>query len=227
MSKKAIIIGGTGATGRQLISQLLQSDNWDKVTSIARRPVINGQKHEKLDDIVIDSMNNISSTREIWNGHDVFFNCIGTTRQKSGGAKEFIEVELGISSIAAKLACDAKISHASIISASGANHEQWAVDWVHPLLYVRIIGMKEQTVIQNEFKKVSIFRPGMLIRMMDESRFSDKILKFIKIGLSVKDLASAMKKNAQYEDEYINNEMPMIYSGNYCIKQLIYINGDK
>ena len=39
--KKALIIGATGATGAQLLNLLLKSDNWDKITTITRKPVLN------------------------------------------------------------------------------------------------------------------------------------------------------------------------------------------
>ena len=43
--KKAVVIGGTGATGRQLIQQLINSDDFQTVTSIGRRPVLDGKSH--------------------------------------------------------------------------------------------------------------------------------------------------------------------------------------
>jgi len=41
---KAIIIGGTGATGKQLLNQLISDKNCELVTSIGRRPVLDGEK---------------------------------------------------------------------------------------------------------------------------------------------------------------------------------------
>ena len=54
-SFSAIVVGGTGATGRCLINQLLNNDRCRKVTSIGRRSVNNDKKHDKLIDIVVDS----------------------------------------------------------------------------------------------------------------------------------------------------------------------------
>ena len=102
--KKAVVIGGTGATGRRLIQQLLKSDDFKKVTSIGRRPVLDGNSHSKLSDIVIDSFSVLNETEDSWKNNDVFFNCIGTTRQKAGGARQFVDVELGISRLAATMA---------------------------------------------------------------------------------------------------------------------------
>ena len=62
--KKALIIGATGATGTQLLSLLLESDNWDKITTITRKPVLNGENHKKLNQIVIDSFDNLKIAYE-------------------------------------------------------------------------------------------------------------------------------------------------------------------
>jgi len=55
---KAIIIGGTGATGEQLLIQLIRNKNCELVTSIGRRPVLDGSKNDKLVDIVVESLLN-------------------------------------------------------------------------------------------------------------------------------------------------------------------------
>ena len=65
--KKALIIGATGATGTQLLSLLLESDNWDKITTISRRPVLNGENHKKLNQVVIDSFDKLDQTADCWN----------------------------------------------------------------------------------------------------------------------------------------------------------------
>ena len=221
MSKQAIVIGGTGATGRQLIKQLLANDKWGQITSIGRKPVLDGKKNDKLQDVVLENLYDLSSTEELWKGHDVFFNCIGTTRKRAGSAKDFIKVEAGISMEAAKIASHAKISHASVISASGANHNQWAKDWIHPLLYIRTIGQKEQTLIKNAFDRVSIFRPGMLIRLVHNETFIERIMKEQGLGLRVDDLASAMIYDAENKNGLSGKDFSVAYLGNENIKALI------
>ena len=118
--KKAIIIGATGATGAKLVRLLLDSDNWDKVTTISRRSVLE-EKHDKLNEVIIDSFDRLGETFDSWKDHDSFFNCIGTTRKLGGGAKPFVDIEFGISLKCAELACNAGIPNASVISAGGAN----------------------------------------------------------------------------------------------------------
>tara|TARA_B100000586_G_scaffold260459_1_gene226765 strand:- start:1774 stop:2481 length:708 start_codon:yes stop_codon:yes gene_type:complete len=218
-SFKAIIIGGTGATGKQLVIQLLNNHNCKLVTSIGRRPVLDGKNNDKLVDIVIESLFNLSSTKKYWKDNDIFFNCIGTTRQRAGGAKGFINTEFGISNEAAEMASKVHIPHASLISAKGANHRIWAKDWIHPLLYMKTIGQKEQTIISNFFfKRVSIFKPGMLIRLQNDQTWFEHFSETKGFGLRVDTLASAMIRDAERVKFGPMKETPQFYIGNDCIK---------
>ena len=216
---KAIIIGGTGATGKQLLIQLIRNKNCELVTSIGRRPVLDGEKNDKLVDIVVDSLFKLTATEKYWRNNDVFFNCIGTTRQRAGGSKEFINIESGISNEAAKMAANAKIPHASLISAKGANHKIWAKDWIHPLLYMKTIGQKEQTIISNfSFNSVSIFKPGMLIRLRGKQTWFEDFSELKGFGLRVDTLASAMIYDAERVRLGLVGKSPQFFIGNDHIK---------
>ena len=222
--RKAILIGATGATGRQLMKLLLSNDNWESIISIGRKPALDGKSHNKLQDITIDSFDSIDSTRALWEGNDVFFNCIGTTRKRAGSAKAFINIERGISMKAAKLALSANIPHASLISAAGANPKQWSVDWFQPLLYMKTIGEKEQTILKhNKFMRTSIFKPGMLIRDSNQESWSAKIKESSNLGLRVNTLAKAMLRDAESSRIVNDVELPVLYVGNSCIKNSIVI----
>ena len=216
---KAIIIGGTGATGKQLLNKLIRDKNCELVTSIGRRPVLDGENNDKLADIVVESLFELSSTEKHWKDNDVFFNCIGTTRQRAGGSKEFINIESGISNEAAKMAANAKIPHASLISAKGANHKIWATNWIHPLLYMKTIGQKEQTIISNfSFNSVSIFKPGMLIRLQGKQTRFEEFIELKGFGLRVDILASAMIHDAKRVRLGLVEESPQYFIGNNHIK---------
>jgi hypothetical protein len=216
---KAIIIGGTGATGKQLLTQLIRNKNCELVTSIGRRPVLDGEKNDKLVDIVVESLFKLTATKKYWKENDVFFNCIGTTRQRAGGSKEFINIESGISNEAAKMAANAKIPHASLISAKGANHKTWAKDWIHPLLYIKTLGQKEQTIISNfSFNSVSIFKPGMLIRLLGKQTRLEDFSELKGFGLRVDTLASAMIYDAERVRLGLVEKSPQYFIGNNHIK---------
>jgi oxidoreductase len=216
---KAIVIGGTGATGKHLINQLIRNNNCELVTSIGRRPVLDGKKNDKLVDVVLDSLFELSSTENYWKNNDVFFNCIGTTRKRAGGAKDFINIELGIANEAAKVAANTKIPHASLISAKGANHKIWAKNWIHTLLYLKTLGQKEQSIISKfSFNNVSIFKPGMLIRLKGKKTWFEDFSEKKGHGLRVDTLASAMIYDAERVNLGLVEKPHQFFIGNIHIK---------
>ena len=196
---KCVMIGATGATGRNVLKQLIRKDNCSSITSIGRTEIDESLLHNKVKHIVVKSLLDLKGTDEYWKNQNVFFNCIGTTKKKAGGADKFHEIEYGISNEAARFASENNIPHATLISASGANHTIWARKWIHPLFYSKTMGEKEQTILSNHsFEYTSIFKPGMLIRHMDKNSIFDRMLQTTGTGISVKILAEAMIKDAEY-----------------------------
>ena len=60
------------------------------------------------------------------------------------------------------------------------------------------LGFGLQTIVSNfSFKYQTIFKPGMLIRMLNKTNFFEKCLEFFGLGLRVEDLALAMMKDAE------------------------------
>ena len=219
---RGIIVGATGATGSKLVKLLLESDKWEKITTISRKPVLEGNSHKKLNEVIIDSFDKLDKTFDHWKGHESFFNCIGTTRKIAGGAKQFVDIEYGISLKSAELANKAEIPNASVISASGANPDGFSVDWIHPLLYAKTIGLKEETLTRhNNFNNVSIFRPGMLMRHYDETSALQQFFNDSNMGLPVSLLASAIKRDSEAILEQSNKTESIVYIGNNCIKSSI------
>ena len=221
---KAIIIGSTGATGTHVLNQLLTNVNCELVTTIGRRSSSGKVKNKKHRDIIIPSLKDLSSTEKYWMDNDVFFNCIGTTRKKAGTAKKFVNIEVGFSNESAKMANQAGISHASLISAGGANPDTWAKEWIHPLFYIKTIGQKELTITKNfQFTKTSIFRPGMLLRLQGKQNFFEYLARSTGTGLSVDILASAMIRDAE---KVLNNNTRSsnIFIGNKNIIESIKSN---
>ena len=95
------------------------------------------------------------------------------------------------------MAQKAKINPASLMSAKGANQNIWAKTWLHPLFYMKTIGQKEQSVLTNfSFLNVSIFRPGMLLRLQDKQTWLENFSESRGSGLRVDILASSMIYNA-------------------------------
>ena len=80
----ALVLGATGATGKELVKLLLEDSNFSKVSIFIRRKI--DMNHEKL---VIHKINfsRLSEYNSLVKG-DVLFSSLGTTKQEAGGKKE-------------------------------------------------------------------------------------------------------------------------------------------
>ena len=77
---KALIIGATGATGKDLVTQLLADDTYSEVHCFVRKAL--ALTHPKLHTHVVDF-----ETAEAWADllrGDVAFSCLGTTLATAG-----------------------------------------------------------------------------------------------------------------------------------------------
>ena len=106
----------------------------------------------------------------------------------------------------------ADIPQFNLLTSRGANANIWACDWkiCHPLLYSKSKGLIENEVMSMDFKRTSIFRPGLLIRG-DRARSEEKLFANIVGGTSVEDVAKAMIYDAESSQTNDNVEKPVIY----------------
>lgn len=77
---KALVIGATGAVGRDLVDQLLKDDAFGSVVAFVRRPL--AVENPKLTVHVID-FDHPEQWRQLLQG-DVLFSCLGTTIKAAG-----------------------------------------------------------------------------------------------------------------------------------------------
>ena len=194
----ALVIGATGATGRELVKLLLNDNEVEKVTIFVRNlPTL---EHEKLKTHVID-FNEIEKHKDLIRG-DVLFSALGTTKKAAGGKKEQYLVDYTYQHEFAKIAAENGVENYSLVSSTGANANS-------SFFYPKIKGALEEAVKKLKFKKIDIFQPPMLVRQPDLIRDGEKsgikILNVLnKIGilksqrpLKVNKLAEKMVKNAK------------------------------
>lgn len=173
---KALIIGATGATGKDLVSQLLKDKDFEEVDIFVRKPVeivdaklkthiVNFEKPEEWQDLVKG---------------DVAFSCLGTTLKTAGSKEAQRKIDFDYQYNFAKKARENEVEDFILVSSYGANPKS-------KIFYSKMKGELEQSVKALNFNKTTIFQPGMLERKNTERTgevLGGKIIKFAnKFGL--------------------------------------------
>ena len=159
----ALVIGATGATGRELVQLLLKDDDISQVTIFVRTaPNI---KHKKLKINAID-FKELEKNKDIIKG-DVLFSALGTTKKDAGGKDQQYEIDYTYQYEFAKIAAENGVANYSLVSSVGANSKS-------SFFYPKIKGALEEAVKKLNFKKIDIFQPPMLIRHPDLMREGEK-----------------------------------------------------
>ena len=173
---KALIIGATGATGKDLVNVLLQDDFYSEVLVFVRRSV--GIAHPKLKEILtdFDKPGDISAFIK----GDILFSCLGTTLKAAGSKDKQWHIDYGIPLQFIEIAKQNGVSKMVLLSAYGASAAS-------RVFYSRLKGKLEDAVSDLAFPCYIIFRPGLLLRKDSNrtgERISAPVLRFLNgLGL--------------------------------------------
>lgn len=173
---KALIIGATGATGRDLVNVLLQDPAYTEVVIFVRRA--SGMAHPKLLEILTD-FDNLEAVSGQIKG-DVWFSCLGTTLKAAGSKEKQWQIDYEIPVKFAEIAKRNGIPRMVLLSAYGAAATS-------KVFYSKLKGQLEDKLSSLGFDTYIIFRPGLLLRKHTErlgERLSAGVLKFLNaVGL--------------------------------------------
>lgn len=176
---RALIIGSTGATGKDLVNTLLKDTNYDEIIAFVRRP--SEISHQNLTEIVTD-FDHLEKVSENIYG-DVLFSCLGTTLKDAGSKEKQKHIDYEIPLNFAKAAKNKGIKTFVLVSSYGASSES-------KIFYSRLKGELERDLEKIDFAKYIIFRPGSLLRKGSNrwaERLSVRILKLInRLGFARK-----------------------------------------
>ncbi len=173
---KALVIGATGATGKDLVSQLLNDKDFEEVDVFVRKPI--DIQSDKLNVHVVN-FDNPEEWKKMVKG-DVAFSCLGITLKTAGSKEAQRKVDYDYQYEFAKAAKENEVEDYILVSAYGADPKS-------RIFYSKMKGELEEAVKQLHFNKITIFKPGMLERK-DSDRSGEvlgsRIIKFAnKLGL--------------------------------------------
>lgn len=159
MKLTANVIGATGLVGKQLVKQLLENDNFQKIRVFVRRD--SGIQHPKLEQQIID-FRKVETWSDLLKG-DVLFSALGTTLKQAGSKEKEYEVDYTYNLNFAKKAMENGIENYVLVSSIGANAKS-------SIFYTRMKGELDEAVAKIGFKNLAILRPSSLMGDRHEKR---------------------------------------------------------
>jgi oxidoreductase len=196
LNLKALVIGATGATGRELTDILLVSQHFKEVYVLARRKIdrwenLKDAEKNKLKIIMCEDLSILSKEKDeieksiiLPNHINSLFCCLGSRTGK--GKDEFTKVDYEYVVNSASLCEKFNIPHFSLISTKGANSNSF-------LMYFKVKGQADDDCKTKNIPYISIFRPGVILDRDNDSRFGEKVLKFVPFIDKIKSHDLAMK----------------------------------
>lgn len=170
MQKKSVfILGASGETGRVLLKEILEQSLFSKVTLIGRRKLtFDEEAYKNVNQEIVD-FEKLDDYASVFQGHDVGFCCLGTTRKKAG-AEGFVRVDRDYVLKSAELAKAGGCKHFNLLSSKGADKSS-------SFLYLQVKGEVEARIEELKFDRYSIFRPGVLLCDRQESRPGEWLIR--------------------------------------------------
>lgn len=194
---KVLVIGGTGATGKVLVRQLLCDDDFHEVVIFIRKEW--DIHHPKLVSHLVD-FEQIDQWKHLIEG-DVAFSCLGTTLKQAGSKEKQWHIDYDYVMQFAQHAKGNRVGNFVLLSAKAASDKSM-------FFYSKLKGTLERSILNLRFENTVILRPGLLLRpgtnRMGE-RIAAKILKgfnSIKLFMKYKPIevvkvANRMRKEAK------------------------------
>ena len=159
---KALVLGATGAVGRDLVDHLLHDEAFDAVEIFVRRHV--PLSSPKLKTHVVD-FDRVEEWHHLLQG-DVLFSCLGTTLKAAGSKDAQWKVDYTYQYEAARAARSNGVECMALVSSIGA-------DSGSRVFYTRMKGRLDEDVQNLGYPRLFILRPPSLIRK-ESDRFGEK-----------------------------------------------------
>ena len=174
---KAVLIGATGAVGKDLLQALLEDARYTEVVAFARRAL--GVQHEKLREHTID-FDAPATWQELVKG-DVLFSTLGTSLKQAGSKEAQRHIDYDYQLAFAKAAKANGVKSLVLLSSIGADSKS-------SIFYLRLKGELDDAVRDLGFDSLSIVRPPSLIRAKSKRFGETASVKFLQavnaIGLA-------------------------------------------
>jgi uncharacterized protein YbjT (DUF2867 family) len=147
-----ILFGASGMVGQGVLRECQLDPDVMRVLVIGRKP---GRQHEKLQEIVLADLTNLTPIEDRLKGYDACFFCVGVS---SAGIREAeyrrvtYDLTMAVTQTLTKLNPDMTFIYVSGAGTDSAGRSMWA----------RVKGETENALLRLPFKAAYMFRPGLI-----------------------------------------------------------------
>lgn len=169
--KVALLAGGTGLIGSQLLQLLVEDDAYSTIKCLTRNtlPI----SHHKIE-VIQTNGDNLHEFASSLVADDVFC-CLGTTIKKAKTKEAFRKIDFDYPLNLAKVAKANGAKQFLLISALGA-------DPTSSVFYNKVKGEAEEAIAEIGFEVYHVFRPSLLLGSRTEERSGEDAAKiFFKL----------------------------------------------
>jgi len=178
---KAVIVGATGAVGKDLVEILLRDEVYERIDAFVRRDM--GIHNEKLNVHIIDFEKTESWADDVKG--DVLFSCLGTTLKLAGSKEAQWRVDHDYQLEFAKAAAKNGVKKYILVSSMWASSSSMS-------FYTKMKGVLEDEVRKLPFEHIVILQPPSLIRKNTDRPAENVSIKIIN-GLNKLGILRSMK----------------------------------
>ncbi|HEY4467701.1 MAG TPA: NAD(P)H-binding protein [Klebsiella sp.] len=158
---QVLLTGATGLVGGHLLRMLLNEPGIKSIAAPTRRPLTNiSGVFNPHDPQLTDAL------AQVVDPVDIVFCCLGTTRREAGSKEAFVHADYTLVIDTALVGKRLGAQHMLVVSAMGANAHS-------PFFYNRVKGEMEEALIAQEWPRLTIARPSMLIGEREKKRASE------------------------------------------------------
>lgn len=160
---QVLITGATGLVGGHLLRMLINEPKVNDIAAPTRRPLgdmpgVFNPHDPQLSDALAQVTDPI----------DIVFCCLGTTRREAGSKEAFIHADYTLVVDTALTGRRLGAQHMLVVSAMGANAHS-------PFFYNRVKGEMEEALIAQNWPKLTIARPSMLLGARSKQRMNETL----------------------------------------------------
>lgn len=170
MKSTAVIIGATGAVGKEILKEILGTEYYERIYVLGRNSISRLPEDDRLTKIVID-FENMRFDTSILDDADVFA-ALGTTIKIAGSKENQRKIDVDYTVNFAKL-CEEKVRSFNVVSAIGANSKS-------KNFYNSLKGELEDKLKEMNLGTLRIFQPSLLISKREDKRFLEEL--FMKVA---------------------------------------------